>query len=125
MSKRGEFAGSGRGRKSLSAKRPARRYIGLIYAPASATRREVTRAIEEAWSRKGPKGPAPAPRLLVCEGGRAIVAVPRELAASARLATDAPPPAAGGLSLSPVVTSGTVAAVKARLGLRSPRPRPR
>lgn len=107
----------------MSAKRPARRYLGLTYEPAGATRKEVTRAIEEGWARVGAPRGTQAPRLLVCEAGKAIVAVPRELAPLARRAAEAAPPAAGGVRVAPVVTSGTVAAVKEHLGLRRQGPR--
>ncbi len=73
--------------------------------------------MEEAWARAAPPAGAQAPRLLVCEAGRAIVAVPRSLAPLARAAVDAPTKGAGGVALRPVVTSGTVAGVKKRLGL--------
>jgi len=103
---------------AVSVKRPPRRYLGLRYVPDSATRREVAAAIEAAWKGKAEGGSAP--RLLVCQAGAAIVVVGRgqEAAARAALAAAVKP---GALSLTPVVTSGTIATVKERLRLKTPR----
>lgn len=90
----------------MSVKRPPRRYIGIRYEPQAATRREVTRALESLW-RGGP-----APRLLVCEEGSAIVLVARGEEARARKLLEG---AGGAVRLEPIVTSGTIAAVKKRL----------
>jgi RNase P/RNase MRP subunit POP5 len=102
----------------VSVKRPPRRYVGLRYAPESAGRREVAAAVEAAWRGTGDGGNAP--RLLVCEGGAAIVVVGRgeEAAARAALAAAGKP---GAIALTPVVTSGTIATVKERLRVKTPR----
>jgi RNase P/RNase MRP subunit POP5 len=99
----------------MSVKRPPRRYIGLRFEPASASRKEVGQAIEACFAsaRKG-DGPA-APRLLVCEAGAAIVLVPRGEEAGARRALAKQ--SGGALRLTPVVTSGTISSVKLRLSL--------
>ena len=102
----------------MSAKRPARRYVGLTFEPTDASRKDVARAVEEAWAQAGAPAGAPAPRLLVCEGGRAIIAVPRDLALVARRAADHKTGLVRGIQMSAVVTSGTVASVKARLGVK-------
>jgi hypothetical protein len=59
--------------------------------------------------------------LLVCEGGAGILVVPTPGAPAARerLAEAGP----GGVSFEPVVTSGTIATVKARMGLSTARRR--
>jgi RNase P/RNase MRP subunit POP5 len=102
----------------VSVKRPPRRYLGLRYAPETASRREVGAAIEAAWKGNGDGGIAP--RLLVCQAGAAIIVVGRgqEAAARGALATAAKP---GAPSLTPVVTSGTIATVKERLAVKTPR----
>ena len=98
----------------MSVKRPPKRYVGLRFTPEAATRREVASAVEAAW--KAGASPGPAPRLLVCESGAAIVVVPRGDERAARAAFGAAP-AGARVALTPVVTSGTIASVKARLHL--------
>jgi hypothetical protein len=90
--------------------------VGLRFAPPTASRREVGGAVEAAWRGHGAKG-AP-PKLLVCEGGAAVVVVDRGREREARAALDG---AKGAVSLSTVVTSGTISAVKRRLAVKAAR----
>ena len=81
-------------------------------------------ALEAAWRRENPGGPAAAPRLLVCEKGAGILVCPREFASAARAALSKH----GGsqaVRLAPIVTSGTIATVKQRLHLAPKNPRAR
>ena len=100
----------------MSVKRPPRRYLGLRVSPPGASRREVSAAVEAAWKRSGAAG-AP-PRLLVCQGGAAIILVARGQERDARAAVAG---TGGPVSLEAVVTSGTIAAVKERLGVKPER----
>lgn len=106
----------------MSVKRPGRRYIGFRYRPGSASRKDVGRAIEAAWADGAPEGAPERPRLLVCDGGSAILVIPTPGARAMRAALGRDRPA-GGLKMEPVVTSGTITTVKQRLGLERRRGR--
>jgi len=98
----------------VSVKRPPKRYLGLRFAPASASRREVSAAVEAAWRREKGRAGRAAPRLLVCEDGVGIVVVARGEERAAREALEVPA-GVGAVALVPVVTSGTIAAVRERM----------
>lgn len=110
----------------MSVRRPGRRYVGFRFDPPSAARRDVSRAIEAAWNAIASGEPLARdgrPRLLVCEQGAGILVVPSAASATMRAALAKPSGSNAGIVLRPVVTSGTIATVKERLGLPLRRPR--
>ena len=98
----------------MSAKRPSRRYIGFRYEPLHATRKEVNAALDGAWRAAAAEPSAAAPRLLVCQRGVGILVVPTARAAQARLALEWEA-REGAVHMSPVVSSGTIAAIKRKM----------
>lgn len=95
-------------------KRPPKRYIGFLFEPGRATRREVQAALDAAWRRAAPAQPSPM-RLVLCESGTGVLVVPRGRERDARDSLAAPAAGGAGVRITPVVTSGTIAAVKVRL----------
>ncbi|HEX9708358.1 MAG TPA: hypothetical protein VGB42_00040 [Candidatus Thermoplasmatota archaeon] len=80
----------------------------------------MARAVDDAWGAAGPPAAGARPRLLVCESGTGIVVITtpggdalREAMARAGQSG----PGQGLVAVDPVVTSGTIATVKERMGL--------
>jgi hypothetical protein len=59
----------------------------------------------------------------VCESGAGVLVVPTAAAGAVREALGSPPGGSGPVEFQPVVTSGTIASVKERLGIRPARRR--
>jgi len=106
----------------MSVKRPSRRYIGFRYDPPATSRKAVGAAVERLAGPEPARGnPDSRPRLLVCHEGAGILVVATPKAAEVRKAMAARAGSGEPLSMTSVVTSGTIATVKLRLKLSTRR----